>query len=147
MIKSTPTGSFSRNKGKRVERTFFKALGERLADCPDIVKQLKSNLDQTRDGGEDCHLMGIFSIEVKGRNSGHGYEKAWLQQCIEQAKRHDAFPVLVVKYDRLPYEIYIPMTVIATLQAPAVDIPEHYVMITIDTFEYIIRIYANGSRY
>ncbi len=93
----------SRNKGAQVEREFAALAKELAGFC------LLRNLQQSRAGGHDLDGLPGWAIEVKARadRPGPGELAAMWAQTIEQAKRADARPVLVVKVNRRGWTCYV----------------------------------------
>ena len=92
----------SRNKGAAFERDVANLIKDSLGyEC-------KRNLMQTAEGGHD--LIGIpgWAIECKRYKEAKRSDlvRFW-NQAWDQAKRVDALPMLVVKEDRKPIDVYI----------------------------------------
>jgi hypothetical protein len=117
--------STSRAKGIRIERKFFADLKALLPISHPVVVHLTRNLEQYRHDKESDKLLlldkGKLAIEIKGRALGFGTEKAWLHQVFASAVNHAAVPVLVVKYDRKPYLVYLPVIALSPFFGPAYD--------------------------
>lgn len=115
----------SRDKGVRIERKFFADLKALLPLGHEVAQQLTRNLEQYRRDKESDKLLrlkkGLLAIEIKGRALGFGTEKAWLQQVFAAAVDSAAVPVLVVKYDRKPYLVYLPIIALAPFFGQAYD--------------------------
>lgn len=84
-------GKMSRNKGARAEREFI-AILQRIVDAVlgDKTFELKRNLFQTREGGDDVagtpEQFDFFSLEIKRQETL--CLPAWKRQTKEQAKPH-----------------------------------------------------------
>lgn len=98
-----------RNKGGRGEREFLRLLGERLG------RDLRRNLQQTREGGADCLDVAGFSIEVKRQ------EKlslgAWWDQAVRQTTGNHT-PALAYRQSRHPWRIMVPISVMGYAGQP-----------------------------
>lgn len=89
-------GRRSRDKGAAGEREFIR-LVQKLTGGQ---VQLQRNLDQCRDGGDDCLGHQQFSIEIKRWKvfKDHDITHAWLQ-AADNAQRQDKTPVLAWRPD------------------------------------------------
>jgi hypothetical protein len=97
----------ARSKGQRGERQVVKLL-QVVVDrvrvsrgLPPIV--LQRNALQAHLGGEDIHGLDGFSVEVKWQEIG--YSPAWWQQCLTQAERSKASPILFFRASQQKWSI------------------------------------------
>ena len=97
----------SRVKGSQFERDIVNALRLDLGDI--ISTDLHRNLEQTRDGGCDIVIDGLWAVECKRYAKGNWYAEAWLEQCYRQANKINMIPMLVWKYDRQPLRVTMPL--------------------------------------
>ncbi len=93
---SSDTGKKSNRKGKNGEREFVREI-YRLTDGK---IELKRNLRQCRDGGDDLSGYRNFSIEVKRwKKISDALVRDWWIQCQRNAKALDKVPVLACRAD------------------------------------------------
>ena len=93
-------GKASRDKGQRGEREVCKILGDALGIS------LDRNLEQTRDGGCDITVHGMWHIEVKFQEK-YQVDRWWEQAC-EQAKGVGKHPVLFFRKSREEWRVIMP---------------------------------------
>ena len=95
-------GANSRTKGATFERQVAAMIREQLGfDC-------KRNLEQYQAGGDDLSGVPGWSIECKRyATCVPSNIKAFWQQCEAQAAAKGARPVLIVKQDRQPIQVFI----------------------------------------
>ena len=103
----------SRAKGARTERQFIAELKERLPKNSRISSQLARNLEQYR-AEKQADLVVVtrratLAIEIKARDTMGATKPAWIDQVCAAAEVLKAIPVLVVKYDRRPFQISLPI--------------------------------------
>lgn len=89
----------SREKGKRGEREFAKAMQEAGYDCR------RNLLEQCRGGGHDILGLTGWAPEIK-RHETLEVSK-WWSQTLDQAKKAGAKPVLAYRQNRKPWRIVI----------------------------------------
>ena len=89
-------GKHSRTKGAAGEREFIQLVNQ----LTDGQVALKRNLNQCREGGDDCLGHDLFSIEVKRWKSfkDHDITHCWLQ-AVDNAVTQDKYPVLAWRPD------------------------------------------------
>ncbi len=97
-------GKFSRDKGATGEREFIQLVDQ-------LTKgqvQLKRNLDQCREGGDDCLGHNQFSIEVKRwrRFKDRDITDCWTQ-AASNASRLKKLPVLAWRPDYQCWRVMI----------------------------------------
>lgn len=95
-------GAMSRRKGAAFEREVANMIRDNLGyDC-------KRNLEQYQAGGDDLTGVPGWSIECKRYAAVTPSELRtfWLQ-CEAQAEIKQLRPVLIVKQDRKPIQVYI----------------------------------------
>ena len=86
-------GKMQRNKGAGGEREAIRVLGEQLGAS--VETELKRNLQQTRDGGQDLIGLGPWAIEVK--RSKIKRMAPWWTQAVEQAG--NGYPAVMYRLD------------------------------------------------
>lgn len=116
----------SRDKGQRGEREFLKLLEKELP-----IK-LERNLDQTRDGG--CDLLGIKELAIEVKRCETLCINNWWEQALEQAGK-DQYPVLAYRQSRKPWQVMIPLS----LLAPKEKWQDETAVVTVDVFIKIIK--------
>ena len=115
----------SRNKGVRGEMEirdiYLKELG----------LNFKRDIEQYRSadhGDLICTDMDFpFVTEVKLHGKGYGVQPAWWDQVCAAAEADHKLPLLVYRYDRLPWRWRFPVAAtIGLVGEPAGDIAEQY---------------------
>lgn len=100
----------SRNKGARVERE----IAAELHALTGVT--FSRNLEQVRSAAHGDLIADDpdwpFSIEVKSRATGNGCAAAWQAQAVNAAALAGKIPVVVVKYDRRPVRVSVPLKAI-----------------------------------
>lgn len=104
-------GKRRREKGAEGEREFFKELSKALG------WEVKRNLGAARDGGSDGDLES-WAIEVKRQECG--FQQAWWDQAVAQAKDKGAIPVLAYRRNRQPWRVRIPIAALTLWAKPVV---------------------------
>ncbi len=133
-------GKFSRNKGNRGEREFWRLLADFL---PDEQSRMGRNLDQWVYGGADSRPdMYPFSVEIKRRRGPRVKDgrltndltdsdiDKFYDQAFESAS-NDMIPVVAYRADRQRWKVIIPE------YAYDRDLPRAFndpVIVTVDTF-------------
>lgn len=101
---STDTGKKSVRKGKSGERDFIKTIYR-------LTKgeiELKRNLKQSRDGGDDLQSFRNFSIEVKRwKKVSDALVRDWWAQCQRNAQQMGKVPVLAYRADQQGWKVVI----------------------------------------
>lgn len=105
------SGKMSRNKGQRGEREFIKmmqdAVDDVFRDSPDRF-ELKRNLFQTREGGDDVAGMpeefDFVSVEIKFQEQLH--LNKWWEQAVRQAGG-TKIPVLAFRQSRQKWKVML----------------------------------------
>ena len=95
-------GTMSRRKGATFEREVANLIRDNLGfDC-------KRNLEQYQQGGDDLSGVPGWSVECKRYATcvPSDYKTFWLQ-CEAQAAARGLKPVLFVKQDRKPIQVFI----------------------------------------
>ena len=95
-------GAMSRRKGATFEREVANLIRDQLGfDC-------KRNLEQYQQGGDDLSGVPGWSIECKRYAAivQNDLRTFWLQ-CEAQAAARGMRPVLIVKQDRKPIQVFI----------------------------------------
>jgi len=95
-------GAMSRRKGAAFEREIANKIRDNLGfDC-------KRNLEQYQQGGDDLSGVPGWSIECKRYAScvPSDIKTFWLQ-CEAQAAARECRPVLIVKQDRKPIQVFV----------------------------------------
>ena len=99
---STNTGRKAVRKGKSGEREFIKTIYR-------LTKgeiELRRNLSQSRDGGDDLHGFRNFSIEVKRwKRASDALVRDWWTQCQRNAKQVGKVPVLAYRADQQGWKV------------------------------------------
>jgi len=100
------SGNMSRNKGQRGEREFIRILQSVIDEVfGEGTYELKRNLFQTRDGGDDVAGLpkefDIISVEVKFQETLNTHK--WWQQATDQAG--DREPVLAFRQKHKKWRI------------------------------------------
>lgn len=95
-------GTMSRRKGATFEREVANLIRDNLGfDC-------KRNLEQYQAGGDDLSGVPGWSIECKRyANTKPSDIKLFWLQCEAQAAAKGDRPVLIVKQDRKPIQVFI----------------------------------------
>ena len=95
-------GAMSRRKGAAFEREIANKIRDNLGfDC-------KRNLEQYQQGGDDLSGVPGWSIECK-RYASYvlSDRKTFWLQCEAQAAARGCHPVLIVKQDRKPIQVFV----------------------------------------
>lgn len=93
--------ALSRSKGARGELEFLAELGEWLGI------DLKRNLCQVRDGGEDCNELP-YAIEIKRSEQ---FRFAYIEQAVAQAEEAGKPPALAYRANRQDWMVLVPMSI------------------------------------
>ena len=94
-------GRKSRNKGAAAEREFCR----RVATLTNGRVNLRRNLAQCRDSGDDIADFS-FSIEIKRhRTATDGQINQWWQQCQANANAQNKVPVLAFRPDQQHWQV------------------------------------------
>lgn len=98
---SSETGRRACNKGKNGEREFIR----RVARLTDGQVNLKRNLSQCRDSGDDTGVFN-FSIEIKRwKKITDALVRDWWKQCQRNAMAQEKVPVLAFRADQQAWQI------------------------------------------
>jgi hypothetical protein len=98
----------SRSKGMRGERE----VGDLLQQVADqvgremdlkFVPEVKRNLVQSREGG--CDLVGIPGLAVEVKYQECDWKRQWWEQCVEQAARRKAIPILIWRRNHQAWQV------------------------------------------
>ena len=88
-------------KGKNGEREFCR----KVAALTDGRVQLRRNLAQCRDSGDDCGVYN-FSIEIKRwQKVSDTLVRNWWCQCQRNAAKHRKVPVLAFRADQQAWKV------------------------------------------
>lgn len=94
-------GKKSRNKGANGEREFIR----RVTHLTDGQVNLKRNLSQSRDSGDDTGVFNV-SIEVKRYKTATDAQlRSWWQQCQRNARAQSKTPVLAFRADLQSWQV------------------------------------------
>ena len=123
----------SRSKGMGGEREIIAILTDELGGDANGLS-FKRDIDQYRQsdlGDIICSDPAFpFVIEVKRYRAGYGIQPAWWDQCCNAAKAagRGKLPLLVYRYDRLPWRWRFPVAALAGMDnyLPAADLHEQY---------------------
>ena len=90
------------NKGKTGEREFIRTV-YRLTDG---AVELRRNLRQCRDGGDDLSGAGLFSFEIKRwRRVTDALVRDWWVQAQRNARKQRKTPVLAYRADHQGWKV------------------------------------------
>jgi hypothetical protein len=121
----------SRNKGKSGEYEVIAILTENLSGGADKL-EFKRDIEQYRQGDLGDVLCSDpafpFVVEVKRYRQGVNAQPAWWDQVCTAAEACHKLPLLVYRYDRMPWRWRFPVAAIVGMAdyVPAGDISEQY---------------------
>ena len=99
---SSDTGKKSNRKGKNGERDFIRTV-YRLTNGK---IELRRNLRQSRDGGDDLTGSDLFSYEIKRwANVTDGMIRNWWNQAQKNARAQKKTPVLAYRADHQGWKV------------------------------------------
>ena len=121
----------SRNKGKSGEYEVIAILAENLGGGADRL-EFKRDIEQYRQGDLGDVICSDpafpFVIEVKRYRQGVHAQPQWWDQVCTAAEACHKLPVLVYRYDRMPWRWRFPVAAIVGMAdyVPAGDTTEQY---------------------
>lgn len=121
----------SRSKGVRGETEVIKILTDELGGGADKLT-FKRDIEQYRQGDLGDIICSDpnfpFTIEVKLYARGYGAQPAWYDQVCVAAQACHKLPLLVYRYDRVPWRWRFPVAAIVGMAdyIPSGDLAEQY---------------------
>lgn len=121
----------SRNKGKSGEYEVIKILTDELGGGADKL-EFKRDIEQYRQGDLGdviCNDPAFpFTVEVKRYRQGVHAQPQWWDQVCTAAQACNKLPLLVYRYDRMPWRWRFPVAAIVGMAdyVPSGDLSEQY---------------------
>lgn len=121
----------SRNKGKSGEYEVIKILTDELGGGADKL-EFKRDIEQYRQGDLGdviCNDSAFpFTVEVKRYRQGVHAQPQWWDQVCTAAQACNKLPLLVYRYDRMPWRWRFPVAAIVGMAdyIPSGDLSEQY---------------------